>query len=311
MSISSSSGVVELYDGSCKNKRQEGQVLPANMNEAAVAGVLGGFGQDRAYSTLTTEQSAWTSAVLRGGQRAAEDMELAKEVQARLFPRKLPPLKTLSYAGVCIPAGEVGGDYFDFLDLGRGFLGLAVGDVAGKGIAAALLMASLQANLRSQCALALDDIGSLLRSVNRIFHENTREASYATLFFAEYSDADQRLHYVNCGHPAPLLLRADDRIERLESTATVLGLTEDWDCAIADAHLAPGDTLVFYTDGVTEAVNKDGEEFGEHRLIELLHTSSRVPAPALLQSMVNGVRQFAGKEFQDDITLVAASCSGQ
>ena len=282
----------------------------AETSEGAATNVLRRARHNGAYYTMTTDQSAWISAVLRASRRAAEDMKLANEVQARLFPRKLRPLETLSYAGVCLPAGQVGGDYFDFLDLGRGFLGLAIADVAGKGIAAALLMTSLQTSLRSQCALAVDDVASLLRSVNRIFSENTPDASYATLFFAEYSDEDQTLHYVNCGHPAPFIFHAGAGIERLEATATVLGLQEDWDCAIKEVRLVPGDTLVLYTDGVTEAMNRGGEEFGEDRLIELVLTHSRLPVSALLRSIVNDVLHFAGKEFQDDITLVAASCSG-
>lgn len=284
-------------------------MFPAHTSEAAAASLLRRASQSGGYSTTTMECSTWASVVLRASRRAAEDMNFAKEVQGRLFPRKPPLLRTLSYAGICLPVGHLGGDYFDFLDLGRDYLGLAVGDISGKGIAAALLMASLQASLRSQCALALDDIGSLLRSVNRVFHENTPEASYATLFFAEYQDENQRLRYVNCGHPAPLLLHADNSVERLESTATVLGLQEDWDCEIAAAQLMPGDTLVLYTDGITEALNEAGEEFGERRLVELLRSASRVPASALLHFILDGVRRFAGEEFQDDITLVAASCA--
>lgn len=241
--------------------------------------------------------------------RAFYDMERAREAQARLFPRKLPAMQNLTYAGVCIQAFQVGGDYYDFLDLGRGYLGLTVGDAVGKGLAAALLMASLQASLRSQCAFAIDDIGSLLRPVNRLMCDNMSVGSYATLFFAEYQDANQRLRYANCGHPPGLLLRDDGRVERLESTATVLGFEEEWDCEVAETHLAPGDTLLLYTDGVTEAVNEKGEEFGERGLIGLLHACRRLPPSAVLRSIAQGVQQFAGNEFQDDVTLVAALCA--
>ena len=144
----------------------------AKTNEGAAGSVLPRRRHDGAYDRVTPDQSSWISRVLRASRRAAEDMKLAKEVQARLFPRKLRRLETLSYGGVCLPAGQVGGDYFDFLDLGRGFLGLAIADVAGKG-----LMTSLQASLQSQCAPAVDDIASLLRSVNRIFCENTPDAA--------------------------------------------------------------------------------------------------------------------------------------
>lgn len=126
-------------------------------------------------------------------RRAAQEIEIAKQVQARLFPQRKPPINTLEYAGACIQARQVGGDYHDFLDLGRGRYGFVIADIAGKGIAAALLMANLQANLRSQCAIALDDPQRLLRSVNQLFYENTDESAYTTLFFGEYDDSTRRL----------------------------------------------------------------------------------------------------------------------
>ncbi len=124
--------------------------------------------------------------------------------------KRLPPLRTLDYAGLCIQAREVGGDFYDFLDLGPERLGLVIGDIAGKGIAAALLMANLQANLRSQCALSLNQLEHLLRSVNQLFCANTAGAAYATLLFAEYDERARRLRYVNCGHLDALLLRTDN-----------------------------------------------------------------------------------------------------
>src|SRR5579864_3680656 len=155
---------------------------------------------------------------LEAERHAAQELEIAKQVQARLFPQTLPVLGTLEYAGVCIQARQVGGDYYDFLDLGRQRLGLVIGDIAGKGIAAALLMANLQANLRSQCAIALDQPEKFLRSVNQLFFENTADSAYATLFFAQYEDQLQRLRYANCGHLAGLLVRRDGTVDRLDST---------------------------------------------------------------------------------------------
>jgi hypothetical protein len=130
-------------------------------------------------------------------RRTAQELEIAKQVQARLFPQILPDIRTIEYAGTCIQAREVGGDYFDFLDLGGGRFGLVTGDVAGKGIAAALLMASLQANLQIQCEMPLGQPRELLRSVNQVFHKNAIESAYATLFFAEYDDEQRRLRYAN------------------------------------------------------------------------------------------------------------------
>ena len=247
-------------------------------------------------------------------RRIAQEMEFARQVQTRLFPQKLPTLRTLDYTGGCIQARQVGGDYYDFLELGPGRLGLVLADVAGKGISGALLMANLQANLRSQYAVALEDLPRLLQSVNRLFYENTSDSSYATLFFADYDDSIHRLRYVNCGHPPPLLLRSalgsqSGRAERLAATSTVLGLFADWRCIVAETQLAPGDTLVLYTDGVSEAGVGKGDEFGESRLLDTLRAHCHLPPASLLQAIVEAVQQFSPGEQQDDITLVVARCT--
>src|SRR4029077_1666208 len=199
------------------------------------------------------EQRRATAEKLEVERRAAQELEIAKQVQSRLFPQTLPPVKSLEYAGICIQARKVGGDYYDFLNLGGGRLGVVIGDIAGKGIAAALLMANLQANLRSQCAIALDQPQRLLRAVNQLFYENTTDGAYATLFFGEYDEGSRRLRYSNCGHLCALLLRSDNTVERLDSTSTVLGLFQEWDCEIEECRVHPGDTLALYTDGITEA----------------------------------------------------------
>ena len=247
---------------------------------------------------------------LEAERRAAQELEIAKQVQARLFPQTLPPLRTLEYAGFCIQARQVGGDYYDFLDLGRERLGLVIGDIAGKGIAAALLMANLQANLRSQCAIALDEPQRFLQSVNQLFYENTIESAYATLFFGEYDDQARRLRYANCGHLSALLLRSDSTLERLDSTGTILGIFREWNCATEERQLSPGDTLALYTDGITESFNDRGEEFGERRLIEALRRHREKPSESLLESIVEAVRRFSPEEQHDDITLIVAKCRG-
>lgn len=244
---------------------------------------------------------------LEAERRTAQELEIAKQVQARLFPQTLPAIETLEYAGACIQARQVGGDYHDFLDLGRGRFGLVVADISGKGMAAALLMANLQANLRSQCAIALDEPQRLLRSVNKLFYENTNDSAYATLFFGEYNDKTTRLRYANCGHLAALLLR-DGMIEKLDSTCTVLGLFKEWDCEIVERQLSCGDVLVVYTDGITEAFNDAGEEFGEERLVEVLQKHARRAPEAVIASIVDEVRRFSPHEQHDDITLIVAKC---
>jgi len=247
---------------------------------------------------------------LESERRASQELEIAKQVQARLFPQSQPPSKTLEYAGLCIQARKVGGDYYDFLDLGKARLGFVIGDISGKGIAAALLMANLQANLRSQCAIALDQPQRLLRSVNQLFCDNTPDGAFATLFFAEYDDTACRLRYANCGHLPALLLRKDCSVERLDATATVLGIFKDWDCEIGECQLHPGDTLALYTDGITESYNSADEQFGEQRLIEALQRHCEVCSQAALAAIVDEVQRFSPHEQHDDITLIVAKHRG-
>jgi len=239
-------------------------------------------------------------------RRTAQELEIARQVQARLFPQIQPELKTVEYAGICLQARQVGGDYFDFLNLGPQRLGLIIGDVSGKGIAAALLMANLQASLRSQSALAFDQPEALLRSVNRLFYDNTGDSAYASLLFADYDEAAGRLRYVNCGHLSGLLVRSNGRVDRLESTSTLLGLFKEWNCSMREQELSPGDVLALYTDGITEASNERGEEFGERCLIESLQQHRDLPCQALLTAIVDGVRRFSFQEQHDDITAIIA-----
>ena len=241
-------------------------------------------------------------------RRSSQELEFAKQVQARLFPQSLPQLNSLDYAGLCLQARAVGGDYYDFLSFGPERLGLVLGDISGKGMAAALLMANLQANLRSQYATGWEQPNQLLQSVNRLFYQNTIESAYATLFFAEYDDRAHRLRYANCGHYSPLLLRSGGKVERLESTGMVLGLFEKFECDVDETQLQPGDTLVLYTDGVTESYDTLGEEFGEDRLIDSLRRNLAMPTNSLLTSVVDDVRAFSPHEQHDDITLIVAKC---
>ena len=262
-------------------------------------------GFDEVRRTLELRRQAHVEK-LEAERRAAQEMEIAKQVQARLFPQVKPELKSVEYAGVCLQARQVGGDYFDFLNLGPERLGLVIGDVSGKGIAAALLMANLQASLRSQSGLACDQPEALLRSVNRQFYENSSDSAFASLLFVDYDDARRRLRYANCGHLSGLLLRKDGAVEQLDSTGALLGLFREWDCAMREQELTGGDVLVLYTDGVTEASNERGEEFGERSLIELLRKHRELPCQALLATIVDQVQRFSSGLQHDDITAIVA-----
>jgi serine phosphatase RsbU (regulator of sigma subunit)/uncharacterized glyoxalase superfamily protein PhnB len=264
-------------------------------------------GRDDFVREIEAERRA-AAEKLEAERRAAQELDIAKRVQARLFPQHLPPLETLDYAGVCIQAREVGGDYYDFLNLGQSRLGLVIGDTSGKGIGAALLMANLQANLRSQSAIAMQQPQRFLQSVNRLFSENTTDSAYATLFFGEYDDCSRRLRYANCGHYSPFLLRRDNKLERLNSTGTVLGLFREWDCSVEECALQPGDILALYTDGITEAFDGVGQEFGEERLVEALRRNRHSPAQAMLTAILEEVQAFSENKQGDDITLIVAKC---
>lgn len=243
-------------------------------------------------------------------RRAAQEIEIAKQVQARLFPQTAPALRTLDYAGICIQARHVGGDYYDFLTLDPGRIGLLVADISGKGIAAALLMANLQANLRGQIALAGDCPLTFLCTVNQIFFDNTVDSAYSTVFFAEYNDETRVLRYANCGHLPGLLLRAQGGVEQLCPTGTVLGLFRQWDGHLGQCQLAVGDTVVLYTDGVTEARNAQDAEFTQKGLIRALRRRKELDAKATVDAVLGEVQKYGDGEQEDDITLIVARCTG-
>lgn len=238
-------------------------------------------------------------------RRAAQELEIAREVQAKLLPQKMPALATVDYAGKCIQARAVGGDYYDFLDLGSGQVGFVLADIVGKGISGALLMANLQAYLRSLSAVLAQDLAKALESVNRMFCESTEPSKFATLFIGIYDDATRCLRYANCGHHPPLLLHGKS-VERLSSTTTVLGMFEDWHCPLGEAHLSSGDLLAIYTDGIVEAANQAEEEFGEAKLLQTLQTNRQRNAQCVLDSLVQCVQDFSFGEQSDDLTLVIA-----
>jgi phosphoserine phosphatase RsbU/P len=241
-------------------------------------------------------------------ERLNREVEIAREVQERLFPQKLPPIRGLDYAGHCRPALGVGGDYYDFLALPHGQLGIAIGDVSGKGIAAALMMASLQASLRSEATRAPENLAAAVGNINRLVYEASSSNRYATFFYGQYSPTEGRFDYVNAGHNAPMLFHrssSDDTLVRLEPGGTVVGLLEDAVYVQGSVRLRPGDILVAYTDGISEAMNVDDEEWGEERLVEAIQTGRGDSAQELLEHLFEAATLFAGAAPQhDDMTLV-------
>ena len=247
------------------------------------------------------KQAVEASARIKADRRVKSELEIAHNVQQKLFPGQTRRLDSIDYAGRCMPAREVSGDYYDFLDAGDGNLGFVLADVSGKGIAAALLMANLQACFRSQPKDALQHPATLLSCVNKLFYASTPQEHFATLFFAYYDDHSRRLRYANCGHLPPILVRADRNVERLSSTATVLGVFEQWTAQERTVDLQPGDTLVIFSDGVTEAGIESNSEFGEDGLLAVIQANSGADAETLVDRIVDAV---AGEK-QDDVTVVA------
>jgi phosphoserine phosphatase RsbU/P len=251
-------------------------------------------------------------------ERLNREVEIAREVQERLFPQKLPPIRGLDYAGHCRPALGVGGDYYDFLALPHGQLGIAIGDVSGKGIAAALMMASLQASLRAEAMRAGNEIAALMSRVNQALYEASSADRYATFFYAQFDPESRRLTYVNGGHCAPLLFRADTsggtagverlgskKIERLDEGGPVIGLIPDCAYQQAELTLAWGDCLVIFTDGVSEAMNPALEEWGEERLIATVVAAQGCEASEIIMRIMQAADQFAaGAPQHDDMTLI-------
>lgn len=268
-------------------------------------------------------------------EKLKRELEIAKEVQARLFPQTLPEVGSLDYACVCRAARGVAGDYYDFLPIGEDRIAIAIADVSGKGIGAALLMASLQALLRSHAPLRGLGADGLVGDINRLMCRSTDFSKYATFFYAIYDDRQRTLTYVNAGHNPPMLLRparstrslpsglpagpaagvvqvpqtAEQPLEmiRLETGGMVVGLFDDAAYQTETVLLKAGDTLVLFTDGVSEALNGAGEEFGEARLSRVVSGVVHLPARQILDKVLAKLDAFVGDAPQyDDVTLVVA-----
>lgn len=274
---------------------------------------LDAFEQDAVdYLLKPLNRARLASAIQRVRRSVAERETLQREVavaskaQARLLPQALPS-GALTLSGVCRPARGVGGDYYDVLPLDGDRLGLVVGDVSGKGLYAGLLMAGLQGRLQTLAPRYGDRLDQLMVELNRRVFASTDGDKYATLFYAVHDDRTGRLRYVNAGHNPPLLVGADGAVRRLGPTATVVGLMPEPEFEMAMVELAAGDTLVVYSDGVTEALNSVEEEFGLDRLERLVVDGRHLSVTDLQGAVLEGLDAFVDAEPQrDDVTLLVA-----
>jgi sigma-B regulation protein RsbU (phosphoserine phosphatase) len=237
-------------------------------------------------------------------ERVNREMEIAREVQERLFPQQMPAVLGGSIAGACRAALGVGGDYYDVIDFGDGRIGLAVGDVSGKGISAALLMASLRASLRGVTLDSPRDFARLMHKVNRLVYEASASNRYATFFFAAFDPATRKLECVNAGHNPPVLLR-NGRVIRLEADGPVVGLLPFAPYTEQTLTLEPGDLLLLYTDGISEAMTTEDEEWGEERMIAAATAVCKLPAQEIMHALFTAADAFtAGAPQHDDMTIL-------
>lgn len=241
-------------------------------------------------------------------EKLRRDLALAAEVQRRLLPPQPPGNGAATLAGFTLPARTVGGDYYDFLDLGGERIGIAVADVSGKGIAAALLMSVVQASLRVISAEGEVPLSQLAEKMNRFLYRSSGAAKYATFFYAQIEEGGRRLRFVNAGHNPPYLVRTTEagmKTTELGAGGPPLGLFPEAKYEEANLELVPGDLMVAFTDGVPEALNTEGEEFGEERLKGLLHVSNGCGAEEISVRISNQVRDWIGvAEQYDDVTVV-------
>jgi serine phosphatase RsbU (regulator of sigma subunit)/dihydrofolate reductase len=245
------------------------------------------------------------------------EIEIAREVQERLFPQTFPIVAGVEMAGHCRPAQAVGGDYYDLIAIRDGSLtelpgctrlGIAIGDVSGKGISAALLMASLHASLRSQILSGASDLGMKMANINRLLYDASGSNRYATFFYAELDCDSRTLHYVNGGHNPPAVLRKEGgawQVFRLGDGGPVIGLLADSAYKEQMLQLLPGDILLAFTDGISEAMSAAEDEWGEDRLIAEAQAHADVNAEELMQRLFRAADAFAaGTPQHDDMTIV-------
>ncbi|MGA8594209.1 MAG: SpoIIE family protein phosphatase [Bryobacteraceae bacterium] len=263
-----------------------------------------------AQTALALEVSRLTTAIgseMAHRERLNRELEIARDVQEHLFPQHLPSVPGLDYYGRCRPAREVGGDYYDFIELPDENLGIAIGDISGKGIGAALMMASLEASLRGLVPVARD-LAELMERVNKLVYEASASNRYATFFYAQYSTRTRQLAYVNAGHNPPMIVRKTAesyRISRLETGGPVIGLLPNVCYQQGSFELSPGDLAVLFTDGVSESMNSADEEWGEERLANSAMACYGLGAEETIGRIITEAEHFAaGAPQYDDMTLV-------
>jgi sigma-B regulation protein RsbU (phosphoserine phosphatase) len=232
------------------------------------------------------------------------ELDIARQVQQRLFPQSAPELSTLDYCGVCKPASKIGGDYYDYFLLEKDRLAFAIGDVCGHGISASLLMASVEAFVRSNSHLYGDNLKTFIAKMNSFLFQSTEDNKFVTFFYSIYDDKTRKMIYVNAGHNPPFLLN-DGGFEKLDKGGLLLGAVESAVYEQGEVNLKAGDLLLLYTDGVTETMNEKEELFGDERLGKTISRDRIGDAESVKEYILETVKKFAGSHPQeDDITMI-------
>jgi len=242
-------------------------------------------------------------------RRLEEELAVARHIQKSLLPARIPDRDGLEILAMTRPCRQVGGDFYDFLDFGSEGLGLAVADVSGKGVPAALILSSLQATLRAEARPGRSPV-PVVRRINQRLCGDLEPGSFASLLFGHLDVAGRTFHYVNAGHPAGLVLRQDGAIQRLSEGGLLLGVESGAMYDVGVAAFGPGDLLVLYSDGVTDVLNGEEEEFGSERLEGLLPGLAHLPLQGILDRIVDTVESFVGGALPDDLTLLVARSPG-
>jgi sigma-B regulation protein RsbU (phosphoserine phosphatase) len=241
-----------------------------------------------------------------GAGPSVHELGTARLVQQHLFPRELPRVPGWDWSGLCQPARAVAGDYYDLFEAAPGQVAVALGDVSGKGLGPALIMASLHALVRSRLPHRLADLPGLVADFDRYLRAVTPEAMFVTLFLGVLDVRTGRLCYVNAGHPAPFLVAGQGREPcRLSAGGTVLGILPGAAWEEGEADLGRGSVLALFSDGISDAANGDGARFGEAPVGAVLRASGALPAAAVLKRLLAAVTRFIGPaEPADDLSLV-------
>jgi sigma-B regulation protein RsbU (phosphoserine phosphatase) len=305
--------VHNIYEGTLKVKEADfSHRIPVNGSDQLAE-------LSASFNTMT-ENLGRLLVIAKEKERLQSELEIAREVQSQLFPKEAPRARGFEITGVCNPARMVSGDYYDFMALSETSLAFAIGDVAGKGISAALLMAAIQSTMRTQLSQGLPmaaaagtagfdvrlSTADVVSRLNRQLYANTSPEKYATFYFGLYDDVSHSLAYTNAGHLPPMLLRGES-IDLLEVTGTVVGAFPVARYEEKTVRLERGDILVTYTDGIVEPENVYGEMFGEERLREVLLRHSKADSKEMIARVMEAVVEWTGAgELQDDMTMVIA-----